>query len=61
MTPTYKLLDPNDLAVFEYFNQILIQYVEHESIVPNPIYYYEDIKKFKCDLKTIKQTLKKYK
>jgi hypothetical protein len=46
MTTTYKLLDPNDLADVEHFNQILIQYVEHESIAPNPIYYYEDIKKF---------------
>ena len=46
MIPTYKLLDPNDLADVEHFNQILIQYVEHESISPNPIYYYEDIKKF---------------
>ena len=26
MTPTYKLLDPNDLADVEYFNQILIQF-----------------------------------
>lgn len=46
MTTTYKLLDPTDLDDVEHFNQILIQYVERESIAPNPIYYYEDIKKF---------------
>jgi hypothetical protein len=46
MTTIYKLLDPTDLGDVEHFNQILTQYVEHESIAPNPIYYYEDIKKF---------------
>ena len=46
MTSIYKLLDPTDLDDVEHFNQILIQYVEHESISPNPIYFYEDIKRF---------------
>ena len=46
MTSIYKLLDPTDLTDVEQFNQILNQYVEHESISPNPIYFYEDIKRF---------------
>jgi len=46
MTTTYKLLDSKNLDDVEHFNQILIQYVEHESISPNPIYFYEDIKRF---------------
>lgn len=46
MTTTYKLLDPNDIVDVEHFNQILIQYVENESIAPNPIYLYEDMIRF---------------
>lgn len=46
MTTTYKLLDPINLDDIESLNKILIQYVEHEAISPNPIYYYEDIKRF---------------
>lgn len=46
MTSICKLLDPNDLADVEHFNQILIQYVEHESIAPNPIYLYEHMIRF---------------
>ena len=46
MTTTYKLLDPTRLDDIESLDKILIQYVEHESISHNPIYYYEDITKF---------------
>jgi hypothetical protein len=46
MTTTYKLLDPKNIADVEHFNQMLIQYVEHESIAPNPIYFYEDMVKY---------------
>jgi hypothetical protein len=46
MTSIYKLLDPTDLTDVEQFNQILNQYVEHESISPNPIYLYEHMIRF---------------
>jgi hypothetical protein len=46
MTFIYKLLDPTDLTDVEQFNQILNQYVEHESISPNPIYLYEHMIRF---------------
>lgn len=46
MTSIYKLLDPADLDDVEHFNQILNQYLEHESISPNPIYLHEHLIRF---------------